>query len=47
MHRGSWWPDYIAWLEPRSGEKVPAPKKLGSRKYKATAKAPGIYVMAS
>jgi polyhydroxyalkanoate synthase len=47
MHRGSWWPDYIAWLEPRSGEKVPAPKKLGNSKYKATAKAPGIYVMAS
>ena len=30
-HRGSWWPDYIAWLEPRAGELVPAPKKLGSR----------------
>jgi polyhydroxyalkanoate synthase len=46
-HRGSWWPDYIAWLKPRSGDKVPAPKKLGGRKYKATAKAPGIYVLAS
>jgi polyhydroxyalkanoate synthase len=46
-HRGSWWPDYIAWLEPRSGAKVPAPKKLGSREHKATAKAPGIYVLAS
>jgi polyhydroxyalkanoate synthase len=46
-HRGSWWPDYVAWLKPRSGGKVPAPKKLGNRKYKATAKAPGIYVLAS
>ena len=46
-HRGSWWPDYIAWLEPRAGELVPAPKKLGSRAHKAMAKAPGTYVMAS
>jgi poly[(R)-3-hydroxyalkanoate] polymerase subunit PhaC len=46
-HRGSWWPDYIAWLEPRSGELVPAPKKLGSSVHKATAKAPGTYVMAA
>jgi polyhydroxyalkanoate synthase subunit PhaC len=46
-HRGSWWPDYLAWLEPRSGALVPAPKKLGSRKHKAVAKAPGIYVLAS
>jgi polyhydroxyalkanoate synthase len=46
-HRGSWWPDYIAWLEPRSGELVRAPEKLGSRVHKAMAKAPGTYVMAS
>jgi polyhydroxyalkanoate synthase subunit PhaC len=45
-HRGSWWPDYIAWLEPRSGELVPAPKRLGSRAHKAMAKAPGTYVLA-
>jgi polyhydroxyalkanoate synthase len=45
--RGSWWPDYIAWLEPRSGKRAPAPRKLGSRLYKAMAKAPGTYVMAS
>jgi polyhydroxyalkanoate synthase len=47
MHRGSWWPDYIAWLQARSGELVPAPKKLGSRAHKAMAKAPGTYVMAA
>jgi polyhydroxyalkanoate synthase subunit PhaC len=46
-HRGSWWPDHVAWLESRSGKLVPAPKKLGSRTHKATAKAPGTYVMAS
>ena len=45
--RGSWWPDYAAWLTERSGELKPAPKTLGSRKHKATAKAPGIYVHAS
>ena len=44
---GSWWPDYIAWLTERSGELRPAPKTLGSRKYKASAKAPGSYVHAS
>jgi polyhydroxyalkanoate synthase len=46
-HRGSWWPDYVAWLGPRSGERVPAPKKLGSHRHKAMAKAPGTYVMAA
>jgi polyhydroxyalkanoate synthase len=45
--RGSWWPDYVEWLQRRSGELVPAPAKLGSRRHKATAKAPGTYVMAS
>jgi poly[(R)-3-hydroxyalkanoate] polymerase subunit PhaC len=46
-HRGSWWPDYVAWLEPRAGKLVPAPKRLGSRMHKAMAKAPGTYVMAA
>jgi len=44
---GSWWPDYAAWLGERSGELKPAPKALGSRMRKATAKAPGSYVHAS
>jgi polyhydroxyalkanoate synthase len=44
---GSWWPDYVAWLESRSGPRVAAPKRLGSRRHKAMAKAPGTYVMAS
>ena len=46
-HRGSWWPDYVAWLEPRAGKLVASPKKLGSRMHKAMAKAPGTYVMAA
>jgi poly[(R)-3-hydroxyalkanoate] polymerase subunit PhaC len=44
---GSWWPDYVAWLERRSGELRSAPRKLGSRAHRATAKAPGSYVHAT
>jgi polyhydroxyalkanoate synthase len=47
VSRGSWWPDYADWLIQRAGELKPAPKTLGSRKHKATAKAPGTYVHAS
>jgi polyhydroxyalkanoate synthase len=43
---GSWWPDYDSWLAERSGELRSAPKRLGSRTYKAAAKAPGSYVHA-
>jgi polyhydroxyalkanoate synthase subunit PhaC len=43
---GSWWPDYDRWLSERSGELGPAPKKLGSRRYKSAARAPGSYVHA-
>jgi polyhydroxyalkanoate synthase subunit PhaC len=43
---GSWWPDYDSWLAERSGELRSAPKRLGSRAYKAAAKAPGSYVHA-
>ena len=45
--RGSWWPDYVEWLHERSGELKNAPAKLGSRKHKPAAKAPGSYVHAS
>jgi poly[(R)-3-hydroxyalkanoate] polymerase subunit PhaC len=44
---GSWWPDYREWLSHRAGKLGPAPKTLGSRKHKATARAPGTYVHAS
>ncbi len=42
---GSWWPHWMAWMHARSGELVPTPKKLGSRKYPAGVAAPGEYVM--
>jgi polyhydroxyalkanoate synthase len=41
--KGSWWPDWIAWLAPRSGKKV-AKRVPGSGKYKAIEDAPGRYV---
>jgi poly[(R)-3-hydroxyalkanoate] polymerase subunit PhaC len=44
--RGSWWPDYVGWLDARSGEHKPAPGRLGSRRHKTLAKAPGSYVHA-
>jgi polyhydroxyalkanoate synthase subunit PhaC len=46
VKRGSWWPDYRDWLAERAGELKPAPKTLGSRNHRATAKAPGSYVHA-
>jgi poly(3-hydroxyalkanoate) synthetase len=45
--RGSWWPDYAAWLGERSGERIPAPRRTGSRRHPAIADAPGSYVMAA
>ena len=47
VKRGSWWPDYVAWLTERSGALRPAPPSLGSRRFKATARAPGMYVHAN
>jgi poly(3-hydroxyalkanoate) synthetase len=44
---GSWWSDWDAWLTERSGELKAAPRTLGNRTYKARAKAPGTYVLAS
>lgn len=47
MKRGSWWPDYVDWLAARSGDQKRAPRSLGSRTHRATAKAPGSYVRAA
>jgi polyhydroxyalkanoate synthase len=44
---GSWWPDYVQWLQQRSGDLQPAPKKLGGGGHRALGKAPGTYVLAS
>jgi len=43
-HQGSWWTDVNAWLDERSGERKPAPKKLGSVRLQPIVDAPGTYV---
>jgi polyhydroxyalkanoate synthase subunit PhaC len=42
--RGSWWPDFVAWLQQRSGEERRAPRRLGGRGYPPLIAAPGTYV---
>lgn len=41
--KGSWWPDWLAWLLPRSGRQV-APRVPGAGPHKAIEDAPGAYV---
>jgi polyhydroxyalkanoate synthase len=42
--KGSWWPDFMAWLGERSGDEVPAPRTLGSTRHPALEDAPGRYI---
>jgi polyhydroxyalkanoate synthase len=42
--RGSWWPDFVAWLEQRCGGERRAPRKLGGRNLPPLVAAPGTYV---
>ena len=44
-HGGSWWPQWIEWLLPRSGEEKKARAGLGNRKYPPLGPAPGTYVL--
>ena len=41
--KGSWWPDWLTWLTPRSGGQV-KPRVPGKGPYKAIEDAPGAYV---
>jgi len=43
QHEGTWWEDFISWLEPHSGEKVDPPQ-VGSDQYPPIEDAPGTYV---
>jgi len=45
QHAGTWWDDWAAWLQQRSGKKVNARKTLGRKgAYEAMEAAPGTYV---
>ena len=45
-HPGSWWPDWVGWLNSHSGKQIAAPKAPGDRRYKVIEPAPGRYVKA-
>jgi polyhydroxyalkanoate synthase len=42
---GSWWPHWLDWIKPRSGEFMSAPAELGSKEYPPLEAAPGRYVL--
>lgn len=42
--KGSWWPDWIAWLAPQSGGQVPARVPGAAKGFAAIEEAPGRYV---
>jgi polyhydroxyalkanoate synthase subunit PhaC len=42
---GSWWPDYVAWLERRGGGEQARPRRLGAAGFRPTDPAPGTYVL--
>jgi polyhydroxyalkanoate synthase len=43
-HKGSWWDNWLEWLEKRSGDMQPAPRQLGNENYPVVEPAPGMYV---
>ncbi|GAC1327259.1 MAG: class II poly(R)-hydroxyalkanoic acid synthase [Candidatus Dormibacteria bacterium] len=43
-HTGSWWEAWGDWVTRRSGTLRPAPTRVGSRKHRPDAPAPGLYV---
>jgi polyhydroxyalkanoate synthase len=47
QHEGTWWPHLSAWLAARSVRAKAAPERLGSRRHKPLADAPGTYVLGS
>jgi polyhydroxyalkanoate synthase len=42
---GSWWPHWLDWIKPRSGELMSAPAELGSKENPPLEAAPGHYVL--
>lgn len=45
LHKDSWWPDHVEWLEQHSGSAVDAPNILGAPGFEGLAPAPGTYVL--
>jgi polyhydroxyalkanoate synthase len=43
-HDGSWWPQWVSWLQKRSSKKA-APPELGGPEHQVVGAAPGTYVM--
>ncbi|MES2899185.1 MAG: class I poly(R)-hydroxyalkanoic acid synthase [Pseudomonadota bacterium] len=43
-HKGSWWPEWSAFLAKNGGKDIKAPAKPGNARYKAIEPAPGRYV---
>lgn len=41
---GSWWPEWIAFVNKHAGKKVAAPRKYGNKQYPVIEPAPGRYV---
>lgn len=46
-HEGSWTRHWIGWLDDHSGERVKAPRRMGSGKNPILGEAPGLYVLES
>ncbi|MGP6157009.1 MAG: alpha/beta fold hydrolase [Vulcanimicrobiaceae bacterium] len=44
--KGSWWGNWLEWLQRRSGERVDSPAEVGNAKYTPIVKSPGTYVVA-
>lgn len=42
--KGSWWEDYVAWLDERTGPERGKPRRLGSAAFEPICPAPGTYV---
>jgi polyhydroxyalkanoate synthase subunit PhaC len=45
IERGSWWPDYVGWLEQRGGGQKARPRRLGAPGLRPIDPAPGTYVL--
>jgi polyhydroxyalkanoate synthase len=43
--RGSWWPDYVGWLQDRGGGEKARPRRLGAAGFRPMDPTPGTYVM--